>query len=514
MPNNIDITIRGYDKSKGAFNSVDKSVKKTGKGMAGFRAASKKAFTGMVNGAKLAAVAVIAIGTGLFKAAQRTIEFNKQIGQISTLADISLPKVKRQVKDLSAEFGLAKDELTKGLYDALSAGVPKDNALEFLRVAAKGAIAGASSTAEAVDLLTSALNSFKIPATEAEKVSDIMFATIKKGKTTMSELAASFATVGPLASASGVAIEEVMAAAATLTKQGTPTAQAMTQIRAAIIAMNKTLGDGWSQTMTLQEGMKAMSDQAGGSATKLKEMVGRVEGVMGILGTTGENAQMAADDLAAIGESAGETEAAFKKMQETMILDQARQAIDNMVDSIGEAAIAIFADDIEALTKALIRLEKDGDISRWASDMSMTLRTLGKVIKPVVEFSKGVGTTTSYLGSFFGELTEGERRKGEFYEAQARGEIGRDERYESDNIFSRTAAIREQQAREIALSKGVQLTPEAKLRAEALGVDGVKVTPADGVDISTTEMETQLETVNENLEEVAEVLIGNLTMSK
>ena len=71
----------------------------------------------------------------------------------------------------------------------------------------------------------------------------------------------------------------------------------MTQIRGAIIAMNRVLGDGWSATMTLQEGMQAMADKAGGSQVKLKELTGRVEGMIGILGITGKNAKGAANDV-------------------------------------------------------------------------------------------------------------------------------------------------------------------------------------------------------------------------
>lgn len=48
-------------------------------------------------------------------------------------------------------------------------------------------------------------------------------------------------------------VDQVLAAVATLTKQGTPTAQAMTQIRASIIAVSKVLGDGAFDNRTYQK---------------------------------------------------------------------------------------------------------------------------------------------------------------------------------------------------------------------------------------------------------------------
>ena len=402
MANNIDIAIRGFDKSKGAFASVTKNAKKTQTSLQKFNSGANKALVGIGKFAKVAAAGIIAVGAGLLMAAKRTAEFNKQIGQIATLADVSIGKTKREVMDLSAEFGLAKDELTKGLYDALSAGVPKDNAFEFLRVAAQAAVAGAATTAESVDFLTSALNAFNKPASEAAKVSDVLFTTIKQGKTTMSELAQSFSTVAPLAAASGVAFEDIMAATASLTKQGTPTAQAMTQIRAAIIGMNKTLGDGYLRTHTLQEGFEEMARRADGSSTKLKSMVGRVEGVMAILGTTGAKSKAAMLDIEAVGKSAGSTAEAFSKMKAAMVLDKATQALDNLKISIGSAALDVFGEDIDTLTQYLIELEKSGAFQRWGEDMKTTIEGVMAAMKPLVTVLKLAGQGVKILATAAG----------------------------------------------------------------------------------------------------------------
>lgn len=314
-------------------------------------------------------------------------EFNKQIGQITTVSNLSFSQASAAVRKLSAEFGLAKEELTKGLYDALSKGVPQENVFDFMATASKTAIAGATTTAEAVDFLTSAMNAFQIPASEADKVADTLFQTVKLGGTTVTELASSFGKVGSLAAASGVELEQVMSALATLTKTGNGTAESTTMIRAAIIAMNKELGDGWAKTMTLQEGMQAMSDRANGSQNELRNMTGSVEAMNAILGMTGQNAQMAAGDLVSISSAAGAAAEAFGKMGDTAPLDKAIQAFNNLILVIGDNAIRTLGPYIEDWTKRLAAFAEEVDA--WAKSggmINLTAQIQGFVTEAVYRF--------------------------------------------------------------------------------------------------------------------------------
>ena len=297
--------------------------------------------------------AFVGFGTAIVGAMKRAETFRVQIAQIATISSISMAQAGAEVRKLSVEFGLAKDELSKGLYDALSAGVPQDNVFEFMRVASKTAKAGAASVAESVDFLTTALNAFKIPASDAGKVADQLFTAVRLGKTTVAELGQSFAVVAPIAAASGVKLNEVLAAVATLTKQGTPTAQAMTQIRAAILAANATLGDGWAQTMSLQGAMGALSAQAGGSATEIQNLTGRVEGAMAVIGLTGQNAAMAAGDLEQLSGAAGAMGEAFEKVADVAPMERLKNALDNVVIAVGNVAAAGLDTTVDGWTGGL-----------------------------------------------------------------------------------------------------------------------------------------------------------------
>ncbi len=271
-------------------------------------------------------------------------------------------KMRQEVRELSGELGVATEQLSGGLYQALSAGVPEDNVLEFLKTAAKIAVADGSDVAVAVDGMTTVLNAFKIEASETEAVADLLFNTVASGKTTFAELAQSLATVAPIAAANGVAFEEVLAAVATLTKQGTPTAQAMTQIRAAIVGTNKALGDGWAKSMSLQKAFKKIAEQAGGSQTALQKMLGTIEGVQGVLGLTGINAQMAAADLEGTARAAGSVETAFKKVDQFRHWQKLWKNISGLVERTAEEADSRLGPAILRIVEDLAKIQEDDDL--------------------------------------------------------------------------------------------------------------------------------------------------------
>jgi len=189
----------------------------------------------------------------------------------------------------------------------------------------------------------------------------------------------------------------------------------MTQIRAAMIAMNKELGDGWTATMTLQEGMQAMSDKAGGSATALKELTGRVEGTLGILALTGKNAKGAAEDLEAMTNSAGNANKAFDTMKNLNPLDKFKQTLDNFVLSLGDAVLgsSAFSGAMDDMSRAAKEAENGtsglvavmeglitagrfvanriGDVAITVKDLSAGLRSL---FSRDMTFDQAVGNTT------------------------------------------------------------------------------------------------------------------------
>lgn len=255
------------------------------------------------------------------QAAKEAYSFEKQFQQsmkgVATLSSGikgSLTDYMNQVIEITRMVPIAGDEAAKALYQIVSAGHDGANGMKILEVSAKAAIGGVTDTATSADGITTLLNAYKLDVSEAEKISDQLFTTVRLGKTSFGELGKSIAQVAPIAASYGVETDQVLAAVATLTKQGTPTAQAMTQIRASIIAVSKVLGDGAFDTRTYQEALAEVARQADGSETKLRELVPEVEAVNAVLGLTGINVQEAAGHLGEMQNAAGAAEAAFKEM--------------------------------------------------------------------------------------------------------------------------------------------------------------------------------------------------------
>ena len=263
----------------------------------------------------------ISAATAFASAAKSSYDFEKEfqknmleVATISTQVEGSMTDFMNRVMAITQEIPIKAPEAAKALYQIVSAGHDGADGMKVLEVSARSAIGGMTDTATAADAITTLINAYKLSADDAEKVSDQLFTTARLGKTTFGELGQSIAQVAPIAASYGVEMDQVLAAVATLTKSGTPTAQAMTQIRAAIIGTSKVLGDGAFNSRTFQDALAEVANKAGGSESKLRELIPEVEAVNGVLGLTGIKAQDAAEHLKAMNDSAGATSAAFELM--------------------------------------------------------------------------------------------------------------------------------------------------------------------------------------------------------
>ena len=254
----------------------------------------------------------ISAATAFAQAAKSSYDFEKEFRKETD----DMTGIMNQVMSITQEIPIKAPEAAKALYSIVSAGHDGADGMKILEVSAKAAVGGLTETETAADAVTTILNAYKMSAEEAGTVSDQLFTTVRLGQTTFGELGASIAQVAPIAAAYGISIDQVLGAVASLTKQGTPTAQAMTQIRAAIQGTAGELGDAAFQGRTFQEALQLINEKAGGSASKMKEMLGTDEGLAATLALTGKNAKSAASDLGELQNSLGATEAAFEKMKD------------------------------------------------------------------------------------------------------------------------------------------------------------------------------------------------------
>lgn len=318
----------------------------------------------------------ISAATAFAQAAKSSYDFEKEfrknmleVATISTQVTDDMTGFMNQVMSITQEIPIKAPEAAKALYSIVSAGHDGADGMKILEVSAKAAVGGLTETETAADAVTTILNAYKMSAEEAGTVSDQLFTTVRLGKTTFGELGASIAQVAPIAAAYGISIDQVLGAVASLTKQGTPTAQAMTQIRAAIQGTAGELGDAAFQGRTFQEALQLINEKAGGSASKMKEMLGTDEGLAATLALTGKNAKSAASDLGELQNSLGATEAAFEKMKDAA--DNQLTLLANNVQvylrPLGEKILKEVSDIAKAFNEAFENNDIEGTISNLES---------------------------------------------------------------------------------------------------------------------------------------------------
>ena len=294
------------------------------------------------------------------------------LGTAPSVVDSVFDEFSSSIARVSKDVGGLERDIADGLYQAISAGVPRGDIGDFLDVAQMAAIADKTADmTTAVDGLTTASNAFSSEGLSFAEIADIMFATVAKGKTTMGELSQSIGRAAGIANNAGVKFAEFQAIIGTLTLGGFKTAEAVSFLRAAITGllrpgedMDKVFQDiGFATAeaaipvIGLQAAFQTVVDAAGGSTSKLQELIGTSEGVSAILGVTGANAEKFAGVLDATSNAAGFLNNAFEIAEGGVGRSFGRmaEAFDRLGNRLGAIASKIAAPFVGVITEIVNR---------------------------------------------------------------------------------------------------------------------------------------------------------------
>lgn len=323
-----------------------------------------------------ATVATTAAITGLAVESVKTFsEFETGMNEVFTLlpgiSGQAMLEMEGQVKRFAEEFSVLPEEVVPALYQSLSAGVPQDNVFSFLETANQLAVGGVTDLETAVDGLSSVVNAYGSDIITAAEASDAMFTAVKLGKTTVDELASSLFNVIPTAAGIGVEFNDITAAMASLTAQGTPTSVATTQMRQLLVELSSATSDVAERFEELTDqsfnefinsggnvadALKILSDDATESGLSVKDFFGSVEAANAALALTG-NLEGYRSNIEAMGDAAGATEAAYEQMAQgiSFSLDGLKATFEvlkiNIGDTFGNTAVSaieefsLFLDD-------------------------------------------------------------------------------------------------------------------------------------------------------------------------
>lgn len=347
-----------YDGLKGKLEQAEKTIDELSEKIKKLTEESEKApkgFEALGNVIQTLGLAKVAqeISAALLDCSQSAAEFETSVAKVSTLVDtskVSMRGMRDELLQLSGETGKSVNELSEATYQAISASVEVENAIVTTEKANKLAVGGFTSSATAVDVLTTALNAYNLSADQTEHVSDILVTTQNLGKTTVDELASSVGKTIPLAAAYNVEMDNLSTAYAQLTKNGIATAEAGTYIKSMLNELGdsssnvaKALKDETGSTFaelssegkSIGDVIDVLVDSVNGNLTKFNELWGSVEAGTGALSLAKAGSDAYNDTLMAMKDSAGATELAYRKMMDTT--EAASQKFSNSAQNVAAA---------------------------------------------------------------------------------------------------------------------------------------------------------------------------------
>ncbi len=405
----------GFDATERQLRSLERQTVRTA-GVTGTFSRSQQTATASTKslgaGSIITAAALLTVGTALVRvgrtAATASLNLGRAVAETSTLIEGTTRQIRTlsvESANLAATYGGTATAQAQGFYAVLSAGASDTaEALDTLNVANRLAIGGVAELGAATQLLTGTLNAFSQFGINATEVSDIFFEVVRNGITTIPQLAASFANVSSIAAGFGVNLQTTGSAVAALTATGTQTAQATTQIRALIAALQnlneeqrnaaRELGVTSLAPANLVQIVRELEVGLGsfGSATERSTALGaifgsQIEALSGALSLTGGGFETFQRTLDATNNSAGATSRAFAK-----IADSDAQRLATALGGIEEANVTIGARILDTVIPAT---------EAWARIVRRAARDFDNVAT-ILENQEGRAT---FGERFFGSLS-------------------------------------------------------------------------------------------------------------
>jgi TP901 family phage tail tape measure protein len=319
--------------------------------------------------ASVIATSVISVVNGLNQAVSTLAEnydsFDEAMRAANTMAGLDpagFEKLTNQVKDLSKQLPIAREELANGLYQVISNGVPEDNWIEFLNKSARASVGGIADLGETVTVTSTIIKNYGLEWSAAGDIQDKIQMTAKNGVTSFEQLAQALPRVTGSAATLGVTIDELFASFATLTGVTGNTAEVSTQLAAVFTALVKPSSE--ATTMAQQMGIQfdaAAIKAAGGMRNFLQQLdsdiksyaaahgkldqeiygklFGSAESLRALTSLTGELSDKFGENVEAMSGSMGTIDAAVDNVAGSA--KSLRQIISNNVSAFGEFATKI-----------------------------------------------------------------------------------------------------------------------------------------------------------------------------
>lgn len=262
------------------------------------------------------------------------MNFEDQMAKVHTISndsERSIDQLGDGVKALAEKFGIASEDIAEAEYQTISSNIKTSDSLGFLNEAGKLAKAGFVGMTGSVDTLTTILNAYQLNVQETTRVSDELITMQRLGKLTIGDLGDSLGDVIPMASQLDLKTTDLFASIASLTRNGLKADKAITGVKATLTSvlkpsteaskLAKELGIQFNavhlKNVGLPKFLEEIKKKTHGNSEQMATLFGNVRALNGVLALTGKASKDYSSILKEMEQSAGATDAAFEKVNNT-----------------------------------------------------------------------------------------------------------------------------------------------------------------------------------------------------
>lgn len=369
---------------------------------------------------KVSGIAFAGVAGSATLAVKKYADFESGILKVKTISDRSFEEIKKSAEDLSVKYGLSVEQITEGNYQLVSSMGDVANAQEILDTSAKLSIAGFTDYESAMNGLVSVLNGYKMEATEAGRVADILMTVQNKGITTINELQGSLARVTSLANNVNVSFEDLAAALTTITANKVETSEAVTSLRSAFSELGKAgtvasknfkkaTGEMFSEFMkthTIVEAIQKLEDYSKKTGKSFNDLFGSLEAGNAIMNLAGGNLTKLKNSLDDVKNSSGTANSALGVLDEgaNRAFSKLKEQANKAVREIGEALIPTVKD----LTKKISEIDWKKVFSQENIDkITSTIKMVGILTGGIWALKTAIGAVKLVLEAIDGIMATG-----------------------------------------------------------------------------------------------------------
>lgn len=348
------------------------------------------------------------IGSGfirtLIKATNTAYEFEQVMADISSISSVNTDKMASSIRGLDNVYGKLS-AVANSVYEIISSGFDKssDEVLHFQKTISATAKTIRADIDATTNAMTTLANAYGIPIDQVQKISDMLFVTVREGKAQGNELARTLGLVTNTAAEAGVTLAE-MAATISILSRTQSSSQSM-------IGFNQMLNSLIKPTQEAQREAKKWGIEIGAAAlqskgftailTELHDKIGgNVEAINAILGNiramragTALTGRQFENFIKVLREAekeigSGASLEAFAKQTDTaqQSLKNFEVQFDKTMEGVGKDFEPISKNLIELSERMLKNFSDTNPISQWSNYITaayLTMKTLNAVVDSV-----------------------------------------------------------------------------------------------------------------------------------